>query len=135
MRVLILGCGRLTHSLIPGLVEAGHNITVLSGEKDCLETVAEFQGVEVILVPAPTLQDYLGQGGVDRAGIFLALSGDDHLNALCAQIASHIFGVPRVVCLLESPHLQLLYSSLGMNVVGYVIGLSQDIQQAIEGRP
>ncbi len=133
MRVLILGCGRLTRSLVPNLVQAGHRITVLSGDRECLEKVAEYSEVDVILIPAPTLQDYLRQGGVDRAGAFLALSEDDHLNALCAQIAKHIFGVPNVVCLLDSPHLQLLYSSLGLNVVGYIIGLTQDIQQAIEG--
>jgi trk system potassium uptake protein TrkA len=133
VRVLILGCGRLTQSLVPSLAQAGHQVTVLSGERDCLETVAENPEVDVLFVPAPTLQDYLRQGGVDRSNVFLALSEDDHLNALCSQIAKHIFGVRKVVCLLERPHLQLLYSSLGIDVVGYFIGLTQDIQQAIEG--
>ena len=87
---------------------------------------------EVILTAEPQMQDYLQQGGIDTAQIFLALSGDDHLNALTAQIARHIFNVPKVICNVNDPELQLLYSGLGLDVVGYSFGLLQDIRQAIE---
>ena len=133
MRVIILGCGRLTVTLVPDLAQAGYNITVLSRDRECLELVADQPGVDVVLTPEPTMQDYLQQGGVDNADVFLALSEDDHQNALAAQIARHIFNVPKVICHLDNPQLQLLYAGLGLNVVGYSIGLIQDIRQAIEG--
>ena len=133
MRVIILGCGRLTVTLVPELAQAGYDITVLSRNRECLESVADQPGVEVVLTPEPTMQDYLQQGGVDNADVFLALSEDDHQNALVAQIARHIFNVPKVICHLDNPQLQLLYAGLGLNVVGYSIGLIQDIRQAIEG--
>lgn len=132
MRVLILGCSRLTITLVPDLAQAGFEITVVSGDRECLELVADQPGVAVVWTAEPTMQDYLQQGGVDSADIFLALSGDDHRNALVAQIAHHIFNVPKVICHLENPQLQLLYAGLGLNVVGYSIGLLQDIRQAIE---
>ena len=59
------------------------------------------------------------------------VSNDDHRNALVAQIARHIYNVPTVICHLDNPQLQIFYTGLGMNVVGYSIGLLQDIQQAI----
>ena len=131
MRVLILGCGQLTVALVPDLALAGFEITVLSRDRECLEQVGDRPGVDVVLTAEPTMQDYLQQGGIDNADVFLALSGDDHLNALVAQIASHIFKVPKVVCHLDNPQLQLLYAGLGLEVVGYSIGLLQDIRQAI----
>ena len=132
MRVFILGCGRLTTALVGDLSQNGFEISVLSGDRERLELVAEHPGVNVILTTEPSMQDYLQQGGVNTADIFLALSDDDHQNALVAQIARHIFNVPKVICHLNDPQLQLLYAGLGLDVVGYSIGLLQDIRQAIE---
>lgn len=132
MRVLILGCGRLTTTLVPDLARNGVEITVLSRDRECLETLADIPGVEVVLTTEPTMQDYLQLAGVDTADIFLALSDDDHRNALTAQIARYIFNVPKVICHLENPQLQILYAGLGLDVVGYSIGLLQDIRQSIE---
>ena len=132
MRVLILGCGRLTTTLVPDLVGDGVEITVLSRDRECLETVADIPGVEVVLTTEPTMQDYLQMAGVDTTDIFLALSDDDHRNALTAQIARHIFNVPKVICHLDNPQLQSLYAGLGLDVVGYSFGLLQDIRQTIE---
>ena len=132
MRVLILGCSRLTTTLVPDLAQAGFDITVLSHDQECLEKLADQPAVDVVLTTEPTMQDYLQQGGIDTADIFLALSANDHQNAMVAQIARHIFNVPKVICHLDNPQLQLLYAGLGLDVVGYSIGLLQDIRQVME---
>ena len=133
MHVLILGCSHLTTNLVPDLAKAGFHVSVLAKDRECLERVANEPQVEVIFTAEPLMQDYLQQGGIDTAEIFLALSEDDHQNALSAQIARHIFNVPKVICHLNDPQLQILYSGLGLGVVGYSFGLLQDIRQAIEG--
>lgn len=132
MRVLIFGCNRLTTSLVPDLAGDGVEITVLGDERSCLENVATYPGVRVVLTAEPIMQDYLQEGGIDHADVFLAMSTDDHQNILVAQIAKHIFNVPKVVCHLGNPQLQVLYAALGLNVVGYSFGLLQDVRQAIE---
>ena len=132
MRVLIFGCNRLTASLVPDLAREGTEITVLSGERDCLESVASHPGVRVVLTTEPMMQDYLQEGGINHSDVFLAMSADDHENVLVAQIAKHIYNVPKVVCHLGSPQLQVLYAALGLEVVGYSFGLLRDVRQAIE---
>ena len=132
MDVLILGCNQLTTNLVPDLTGSGYKVTVLGKERECLEQVEDAVQVQVIWAVEPMMQDYLRQGGIDTAEIFLALSGDDHENALTAQIALHIFNVPKVVCHINNPQLQILYSGLGLDVVGYSFGLFQDVRQAIE---
>ena len=133
MRVLIFGCNRLTTSLVGDLAREGNEITVLGGQRDCLESVAKHPHVRVVLTAEPTMQDYLQEGSIDHADVFLAMSGDDHENILTAQIAKHIYNVPKVVCHLGSPQLQVMYAALGLDVVGYSSGLLQDVHQAIEG--
>ncbi|HJN86484.1 MAG: NAD-binding protein [Dehalococcoidia bacterium] len=132
MRVLILGCNQLTTNLVLDLAQGGSHVTVVANDRPCLEHLADAPRVQVILSTEPQMEDYLQQGGIDNAEVFLALSDDDHQNALAAQIALHIFNVPKVVCHLDNPQLQILYSALGLDVVGYSFGLLQDIRQAIE---
>ena len=133
MRVLILGCNRLSTSLVGDLAGEGNDITVLGDERNCLESVATHPGIRVVLTAEPMMQDYLQAGGIDHADVFLAMSADDHQNTLVAQIAKHIFNVPKVVCHLGNPQLQVMYAALGLEVVGYSFGLLQDVRQAIEG--
>jgi trk system potassium uptake protein TrkA len=132
MRVLIFGCNRLSTSLVADLAGEDNEITVLGGERDCLESVATHRGVHVVLTAEPMMQDYLQEGGIDHVDVFLAMSSDDHQNILVAQIAKHIYNVPKVVCHLSSPQLQVMYAALGLDVVGYSVGLMQDVRQAIE---
>ena len=132
MRVLILGCNRLTSNLVPDLVQADFHVTIVGQERECLAQFADDPRVEVILTAEPMMQDYLQEGGIDTVEVFLALSRDDHLNAMAAQIANHIFNVPKVICHLDNPQLQILYAGLGLNVVGQSFGLLQDIRQVID---
>ena len=131
MRALILGCDRLTAVLATALASAGNQVTVLSRDRDCLERLAEEPGVTPILTTEPSMQDYLQEGGVASADVFLALSDDDHQNVLMAQIARHMFNVPKVVCHLSNPQLQEFYKDLGLDVVGYSMGLVQEIRRSI----
>ena len=132
MQILVFGCNRLISSLVPDLIEEDVEITVLGKERACLESVASHPGVQVVLTAEPMMQDYLQSGGISHADVFLAMSSDDHENVLAAQIAQQIFNVPKVVCHLVNPQLQVLYSALGLNIVGYSFGLVQDVRQTIE---
>lgn len=138
MNTLILGCNQLTRNLAPDLAQAGHDITVLGEDRESLAQMENGAQVEdgaqvrVIWMAEPMMRDYLRLGGIESAEVFLALSTDDHRNALAAQLASHIFNVPKVICQINDPRLQVLYSGLQLNVVGFSFGLMQDIRQQIE---
>ena len=131
MRVLIFGCNRLGSNLVEDLSGRDADITVLGDDRDCLERIAGLQGVRVILTAEPMMQDYLQEGGIDHCDVLLAMSDDDHQNILVSQIAKHIYNVPKVICRLDSPQLQVMYAALGLDVVGYSFGLLQDVRQVI----
>ena len=133
MRVLIFGCNRLSSSLVADLTKDLNEITVLGSKRDSLESIATQPGVKVVLTAEPMMKDYLQEGGIDHADVFLAMSDDDHQNILVSQIAKHLFNVPKVVCHLDSPQLQVMYAGLGLDVVGYSFGLLHDVRQAIQG--
>ncbi len=138
MRTLIYGCGQLAASavreLAPTLLEKDGDaqITVLGKERSQLERLSGYPGVSVVMISEPVMQDYLLDAGISQADAFLALSTDDHENLLLAQVARQMFNVSHVVCHVENPQLQVLYTALGLNVVGYSRGILQDIRQVID---
>lgn len=114
---MIYGCNRLTGALAPVLVDDGHEVTVLDPNADQLSILERQTRVKTFCASEPLMQDYLLEGGIEASGAFFALTGDDHLNALLCQLASHIFNVPNVLCRLEDPQLQGLYRELGVNIL------------------
>ena len=132
MRILILGCGSLTTLLLASPDSAEHQFTILSDDMNCLNDVADEPRVNPVLTREPLMQDYLQLGGIDNADAFLALSEDEHQNILTCQIAKHIFNVGKVVCRLENPQLQKLYSELELEVVSPTLDLLQDINQVLQ---
>lgn len=132
MRILILGCGPLTSLLLASPGSAEHQFTVLSDDMDCLNEVADEPRVTPMLILEPLMQDYLQLGGIDNADAFMALSEDEPQNILTCQIAKHIFNVGKVVCRLENPQLQKLYSELDLEVVSPTLDLLQDLNQVLQ---
>ena len=51
----------------------------------------------------------LRQGGIDSCDAVAAVSEDDSVNLMAAQIAKSIFRREKVICRVSDPHLQVLY--------------------------
>ncbi len=135
MRVLVYGCGELASGAVRELAGDGRSqVTVLGNERSQLERLSNIEGVNAVLLEEPVMHDYLMEAGISQTEAFLALSTDDHENLLAAQIADKMFRVPRVVCHVENPQLQVLYASQGMNVLSYAVGILQDIRFAMESQ-
>ncbi len=111
---MIFGCGTLTDLLVPYLRQAGHLVTVLTDDADALERLRREYQIQGVCITEPLMQDYLQEGDIEITEVFLAISDHDHQNALVAQIAKHIFNVGTVICRLENPQLQQLYTGLGL---------------------
>lgn len=138
MDALIFGCTRLTNALTAALLADGHRLTVLDRDADRLARLHQERPEESLAVlhaPEPLMQDYLHQGGIDRAGAFLALSGDDHANLLVSQIARHIYNIPQVFCRLSDPQLQQFYRDLGLEIIGPDTDSIARIRQHLHGGP
>ena len=61
------------------------------------------------LRPGGRFPDTLRQGGIDSCDAVAAVSEDDSVNLMAAQIAKSIFRREKVICRVSDPHLQVLY--------------------------
>ena len=113
MKVVIMGCGRVGAQLATLLDNEGHSVAVLDIEAYSFRRLpSDFNGTA--LLGNGIDEAVLKKAGIEEADIFVALTQGDNRNVMAAQIAKHIFNVPRVVCRIYDPLRQELYSTLGL---------------------
>ena len=116
MKVVIMGCGRVGAQLAALLDEDGHRVTVLDIEPYSFRRLpAGFKGTA--LGGDGTDEDSLKKAGIEEADAFVAVTQGDNRNVMAAQIAKHIFDVPKVVCRIYDPLREELYHSLGLETI------------------
>ncbi|MCK4362006.1 MAG: NAD-binding protein, partial [Dehalococcoidia bacterium] len=54
---------------------------------------------------------------IEEADAFVAVTQGDNRNVMAAQIAKHVFNVPKVVCRIYDPLREELYHTLGLETI------------------
>ena len=106
MNILIVGCGRVGANLVRQLDVAGHDVSVLDDESDSLKRLSEFDDYNftgVALYGVPIDVDVLRQAGIETCDAVAAVTDNDNINIMVAQIAREIFHVKRVVTRIADP--------------------------------
>ena len=94
------------------LERIGHDISVVEKDPEQLKRLDAFDDYTfhgTALVGDPTDPDTLRRGGVENCDAVAAVSEDDSVNLMAAQIAKSIFRREKVICRVSDPHLQVLY--------------------------
>jgi len=116
MNVVIMGCGRVGAQLAALLEEAGHKVTILDRDTYSFRRLpSSFEGTA--LVGDGTDDEYLKKAGIEEADAFVAVTQGDNRNLMAAQIAKHVFNVPKVVCRIYDPLREELYKTLGLETI------------------
>ena len=116
MNVVIMGCGRVGAQLAAWLDAEGHKVTVLDVDSYSFRRLPSGFG-GTALVGNGIDEDVLRRAGIEDADAFAAVTQGDNRNVMAAQIAKHIFGVPKVVCRIYDPIREELYHSLGLETI------------------
>jgi trk system potassium uptake protein TrkA len=95
---------------------AGHKVTVLDLDAYSFRRLPPtFSGTA--LIGNGTDEEMLRKAGIEDASAFIALTQGDNRNVMAAQIAKHIFKVPRVICRIYDPLRKDIYEQLGLESI------------------
>ncbi len=136
MKVVIMGCGRVGGWLARLLDADGHQVTVLDIDPYSFRRlsfptlVPDFKGTA--LVGNGIDEEALKKAGIEEADAFVAVTQGDNRNIMAAQIAKHIFNVPRVLCRIYDPLRQELYSTLGLEAISPTTIFAQLLKEKLE---
>jgi trk system potassium uptake protein TrkA len=120
MKVVILGCGRVGAQLARDMDKTGHDVTIIDRNQDAFARLGSDYTGEMVLGTGID-EDILRQAGIENADAFISVTNGDNTNAMSAQIAQHVFKVPRVVARLYDPVRQEIYQTLGLETVSPTI--------------
>ena len=131
MKIVIMGCGRVGAQLAGLLDTDGHSVTILDTDASSFRRLPPtFKGTA--LVGNGLDQEVLKRAGVEEVDAFVAVTQGDNRNIMAAQVAKHIFNVPRVVCRIYDPLRQELYSTLGLETLGPTTIFAQMLKDKLE---
>ena len=111
MYVLIVGAGKVGWNLARELLGKGHELTVIESHAGRYATVEDELEHAVQYGDGSELW-VLERGGIERADMVIAVTGDDEDNILICQVAREKYGVERVIARCNNPrnlqHFELL---------------------------
>jgi trk system potassium uptake protein TrkA len=111
MYVLIVGAGKVGWNLARELLGKGHEVTVVESDPVRYATVEDELEHAVQRGDGSELW-VLERGGIERADMVIAVTGDDEDNILICQVAREKYGVERVIARCNNPrnlqHFELL---------------------------
>ncbi len=115
MQVIIIGCGKVGSSLARELIEKSHVVVIIESDTRLLQNVENLDCVKINGVPID--KDVLKSAGIEHADALCAVTPDDNMNLMTAQVAKEIFNVPKVIARIFNPRNKDLFEEFGLDTV------------------
>ncbi len=118
MRILIVGDGKVGHTLATELLREGHDITIIDQDDEVVKKTTD--NLDVICVHGNGANaSTLMEAEVERADILIAATATDEINMLCCLIGKHLgakFAIARIRDPEYGESLQVLQHELGIDM-------------------
>ena len=116
MNIIIIGCGMVGSELAAELDMHGHDVSIIDEDGVGFEMLPEsFSGFTTTGVPID--QDVLKRAGIGSADALCAVTDNDNMNIMVTELASKIFGVPKVFARIRDVSKGEIYEAMGIHIV------------------
>ena len=118
MRIILIGAGKVGHSLADRLTAEGHDVTVIDRNDEVISRCQDALDVMCVRGNGANAKT-LVEAGVDRADIVIATTATDETNMLCCLIARRL-GAKYTIARIRDPEFNesqlLLQNEMGIDV-------------------
>src|SRR5215813_548291 len=102
MRIVVIGYGRVGFRTVSALLERGHQISLVDKEASRLSRASHLEGVDLVHGNGIDV-DIQREAGVGEADMLLAVTFDDNVNLMAAQVARTHYRVPIAIARVYEP--------------------------------
>lgn len=121
MRIIIVGCGKIGTTIIASLVAEGHDVVAVDDNPDVINEITNIYDAMAVCGNGANCET-LTEAGVEKAELFVAVTGSDELNMLSCFIAKRM-GAGHTIARIRNPEYN--YQSIGF--MRQQLGLSMSI--------
>ncbi len=115
MYFIVIGCGKVGSQLAKFLSE-NHNVVVIDKDPSSFQSLQPvFNGITI--AGNCINLDVLKDAGIERCDGIAAVTNDDNVNIVVAQIARKIFGISKCIVRIVDPVKNEIYRKLGYDVI------------------
>jgi len=129
MYVLIIGGGKVGDYLARTLSEKNFDVALVEKNEKIARKVAEDLDKVLVISGDGCDPAKLEDGGIARAQVAVAVTGDDEDNLIICQLAKATFGVPRVLARVNNPRNEITFTKLGIDTVSSTTIISKLIEE------
>jgi trk system potassium uptake protein TrkA len=114
MYIIIIGGGKVGYYLSKTLLNQEHELLIIERDKrKCEALTAELGGI--VQRGDGTDSLVMEEAGMARAGLVVAVTGDDEDNLMICQMAKKKFGVQRAIARINNPKNEHIFRILGID--------------------
>ena len=127
---IIVGCGRLGANLANTLSDEDGNVLVIDKDKDAFRKLSPSFG-GLTMAGDATDFDVLQEAQMSKAGVVVAVTNNDNINIMVAQIAREIFKIQRVIARLYDPDRECVYREFDIDTICPAVLSAKEIDKIL----
>jgi trk system potassium uptake protein TrkA len=129
--IIIVGCGRLGVILTNRLSSLGHSIVVIDNNMANFSQLnSDFSGFTI--EGDATEISVLKKARIEQADVFLAVTNNDNINLMIAQVAKDIFNVPKVMARVYDPKREVIYKNMNVSTICPIVLAADEFSRQME---
>lgn len=110
MYIIIVGCGRTGSNLANLLSQKGEEVVVLDKNSNAFDDLSPvFTGFAI--TGNATEMSFFKRSKPEKADVLIAVTDDDSVNSMVAQIAKEIYDIPKVIVKINEPNRKVYYKN------------------------
>ncbi len=115
MQIIVIGCGKVGASLARQLVTYGHDVVIIESDGKLIQNADDLDCIKITGVPID--RDVLRQAGIETADVICAVTQNDNINIMVAQIAQDVFNVGKIITRIFNPISREVFEEFGLNTI------------------
>jgi trk system potassium uptake protein TrkA len=134
MKVIVVGYGRLGRQVVLHLAWQNHEIVVVDKQRSLLQSPPDDPHIKVLAGNAID-GDVLREAGVETADALFALTRDENVNLMVAQVAKTFFKVPKVMAVVYDPAREPSYRAFGIDTMALTVAGAEFVVSQLSAEP